>query len=212
MGGGNKPMQPVAGRPMLHTALAAVADAAPRIVVGPPALGPDLPAGVLLTLEAPPGGGPVAATGAGLTLVPSEVGFVAVVAADQPFVTPAAVARLLQAVRNGTADRPIDEGRGFAGSYGRAEDRISADDVDGAVYIDAGGRQQRGLTVWRAGPLRRLLTRIGDLDGVALSRLTRELAVTEVDTPAGTEPPPWYDCDTEEDLRRAEEWSHAHPG
>jgi molybdenum cofactor guanylyltransferase len=191
MAGGNKLMRPVAGRPMLHTALAAVADAAPRIVVGPAALGPDLPPGVLLTLEDPPGGGPVAATGAGLTIVPAEVAFVAVVAADQPFVTGRSIRHLV---------REVDMG-GNAGG-----------DAVGAVFVDSAGRQQRGLTVWRARALRRFLTSIGDLDGVAMSRLTRELGVVEVDTPVGTEPPPWYDCDTEEDLRRAEEWSHADPG
>ncbi len=187
-------MRPVAGQPMLHTALAAVADAAPRVVVGPPSLGPDLPGGVLITLEAPPGGGPVAATGAGLALVPTEVVLVAVIAADQPFVTSASIGHLVRVV-----EREVEVGGEVGG------------DAIGAVYVDGGGRQQRGLTVWRAGPLRRFLTEIGDLGGVAMSRLTRELGVIEVDTPGGTEPPPWYDCDTEEDLRRAEEWSHADP-
>ena len=29
-----------------------------------------------------------------------------------------------------------------------------------------------------------------------------------VELPDDSNPPVWYDCDTEEDLRRAEEWTH----
>jgi hypothetical protein len=29
-----------------------------------------------------------------------------------------------------------------------------------------------------------------------------------VELPDASSPPVWYDCDTEEDLRRAEEWTH----
>jgi molybdopterin-guanine dinucleotide biosynthesis protein A len=186
MGGRDKLMVTVAGRPMLHTALAAVGDAKPRIVVGPSELRPELPAGTLLTRENPPGGGPVAAIGAGLALVPNDVTVVAVVAADQPFLTTAAIQRLAEALRGSAAA--------------------------GAVYVDADGRQQRGLTFWRAGPLRQFLAAIPDLDGIAIGRLTGGSPVIEVGTPDRSGPPPWYDCDTEEDLRRAEEWAHADTG
>ncbi|MEV0728560.1 NTP transferase domain-containing protein [Polymorphospora sp. NPDC050346] len=63
MAGVDKPAVPVGGRPMRDRVLAAVADAHPRIVVGPP---DGLPAGVLTAREDPPGSGPVAALAAGL--------------------------------------------------------------------------------------------------------------------------------------------------
>jgi molybdenum cofactor guanylyltransferase len=198
-------MMVVAGRPMLHSVLAAVAGARARIVVGPPSLARDLPDGVRLTLETPPGGGPVAAIGAGLTLVPADLSRVAVVAADQPFLTAEAIRHLFRAVEFRADEFRADEAG--ASSTGSADG-----ETDGAVYVDRHGRQQRGLTVWRAEPLRRFLDGIGDLDGVAMGRLTHGLGVVEVGTPDGAGPPPWYDCDTEQDLRRAEEWSHADLG
>ena len=63
---------------MLTRVLAAVHDADPRIVVGP--VPPDLPVQVHSTREDPPGGGPVAATSAGLALVPPDVTFTALLA------------------------------------------------------------------------------------------------------------------------------------
>ncbi len=83
LGGQHKPQLRVGARTMLETVLAAVADAAPRVVVGPPQPVPD---GVLLVRETPPGGGPVPALRAGLAAVPSDV--VAVLAGDLPFLTP----------------------------------------------------------------------------------------------------------------------------
>ena len=67
---------------MLATVLAAVDDAATRIVVGPVQ---DVPPGVVLVREDPPGGGPVAALRAGLGPVTTDV--VAVLAGDLPFLT-----------------------------------------------------------------------------------------------------------------------------
>ncbi|MGH3739543.1 MAG: molybdenum cofactor guanylyltransferase, partial [Micromonosporaceae bacterium] len=63
LGGADKPGLAVAGRSLLSRVLDAVADAYPRIVVGPPR---QLPGDVILTREQPPGGGPVAALAAGL--------------------------------------------------------------------------------------------------------------------------------------------------
>jgi len=83
LGGQRKPQLRVGARTMLETVLAAVADAAPRVVVGPPQPVPD---GVVLVREAPPGGGPVPALRAGLAAVPGDV--VAVLAGDLPFLTP----------------------------------------------------------------------------------------------------------------------------
>ncbi|MGY1602715.1 molybdenum cofactor guanylyltransferase [Geodermatophilus sp. SYSU D00815] len=82
LGGQAKPQLEVGGRPMLATVLAAVADADPRIVVGPPQ---PVPRGVVVVREDPPRGGPVAALRAGLAVVPTDV--VAVLAGDLPFLT-----------------------------------------------------------------------------------------------------------------------------
>jgi molybdopterin-guanine dinucleotide biosynthesis protein A len=82
MGGQAKPQLDVGGRSMLAAVLAAVADADPRVVVGPPQ---PVPPGVVVVREEPPRGGPVAAMRAGLAAVPTDV--VAVLAGDLPFLT-----------------------------------------------------------------------------------------------------------------------------
>src|SRR6185312_295604 len=87
LGGALKPALAVGGRPLLLRVLDAAALASPRVVVGPPSLAPLLPADVLLTCEAPPGGGPVAALSAAVRLIPAEVANVAVLSADLPFLT-----------------------------------------------------------------------------------------------------------------------------
>lgn len=185
IGGPAKPALPVAGRPMLHRVLAAVADAAPRIVVGPPGL--PLPPGIAArTQEQPPGGGPVAGTAAGLALLPPEAGYVALLAADLPLLTTAAVRELRRAA--------------------------SAGDLDGAVYVDGAGRPQWLCGVWRTGVLRsRLASLPGGPAGVPLWKLLGELPVARVSATGGG-PPPWWDCDTDADLRRAEELADERPG
>jgi molybdopterin-guanine dinucleotide biosynthesis protein A len=82
LGGQAKPQLAVGGRSMLDTVLAAVGDAAGRVVVGPPQ---PVPSGVVLVREHPPGGGPVSALRAGLDEVRTDV--VAVLAGDLPFLT-----------------------------------------------------------------------------------------------------------------------------
>ncbi len=195
-GGVDKVAVPVAGLPMLDRVLAAVADAAPRVVVGPPR--PGLPTDVLRVRESPPGGGPVAAAASGLDMVPPGVAFVALLAGDLPYLTRDAVGLL----------RTAAEGRGPNGSI-----------VDGAVLVDETGRAQLLCGVWRAGALRARLAELGPPDGSdgsvgpvglvgqSMRRLVEGLRVAEVGVAlSGAAPPPWYDCDTEDDLRRAEEW------
>ena len=172
LGGVRKPAVPVAGVPMLLRVLAAVADARPRVVVGP--LGLPLPEGVERTLEDPPGGGPVAAAAAGLARVPPEVGRVALLAADLPLLTGEAVRHLCEAVDGG---------------------------VDGAVYVDRDDRPQWLCGVWRRAALAAAIGAGGR--GAALRAVLAPLRVARLR--AGTppdRPPPWYDCDTEADLRR----------
>jgi molybdopterin-guanine dinucleotide biosynthesis protein A len=89
LGGRAKPQLVVGDRTILAAVLAAVHDAAQRVVVGPPQPVPD---GVLVVREQPPGGGPVAALRAGLEHVTADV--VAVLAGDLPFLTPELVGDL----------------------------------------------------------------------------------------------------------------------
>jgi molybdopterin-guanine dinucleotide biosynthesis protein A len=183
LGGAAKPALAVAGQPMLHRVLAAVADARPRVVVGPATL--PVPPGVIRTQERPPGGGPAPAIAAGLARVPETARLVAVLAADLPLLTAAAVARLRRA-----AAEP---------------------GLDGAVFADHTGRPQWLCGIWQAGPLReRQASRPADLAGTPVHRLLAGLAAARVTDP-GPGPPPWWDCDTAADLRHAEYWSHGDP-
>jgi molybdopterin-guanine dinucleotide biosynthesis protein A len=162
---------------MLDRVLAAVADAAPRIVVGPPAL--TVPPGVLLTQEQPPGGGPVAAAAAGLALAPAGVPVVALLAADLPLLTAEAVTALRRALG----------------------------DADAALYVDADGRRQLLCGLWRTAALRAAVDRLGaGVTGASVRALLAGVRVAE-ESWAGTGPPPWFDCDTDADLRRVREWA-----
>jgi len=179
LGGRDKPALPVGGLPMLHRVLAAIADARPRVVVGPSRSG--LPPDVVAVREEPPGGGPVAALAAGLAALPEAVPLVALLAADLPYLTPEAVASLCSAAAMST--------------------------VDGAFLVDADGRAQLLCGVWRVAALRTRLAGLGDPAGQSMRHLVAGLPVAQVSVAlAGSGPPPWYDCDTEDDLRRAEEW------
>ncbi|QKW16870.1 MULTISPECIES: molybdenum cofactor guanylyltransferase [unclassified Micromonospora] len=177
MGGRDKPALPVGGVPMRERVLAAVADATPRILVGP---GP-APAGVLPTRESPPGGGPVAATAAGMALLEPGVPVVALLAADLPLLTRPAVGDLLR--------------------------QLDTPPVDGVCFVDASGRRQTLCGVWRTAALRAALDRLaGRHAGAPLRDLLAGLTVREVSWSGGG-PPPWFDCDTDGDVRRAEEWA-----
>ena len=179
LGGTPKPARTVAGVPLLARVLDAVRLADVRIVVGPSLA--DGPPDVRYTREDPPGGGPVAATAAGLALVGPEVDLVAVLGADLPFLTPDAVDRLRRAV---------------------------GDDVDVAVYLDGDGRPQWMCGVWRRASLIGRLAEVGEPSGLGMRRLADGLLLAGLTTTAVPDPPVWFDCDTEDDLRRAEEWAH----
>lgn len=176
LGGPAKPAIAVGGRPMLSRVLLAVTAARVRVVVGPPDLGPLVPAGVRVVLEEPAGGGPVAALAAGLAVVPPDVDRLVLLAADLPLLTPAAVERLLEAIGH----------------------------LEGAVYVDGDGRRQWLCGAWRVGPLRsRLAGFAGAVGGRSLRDLVGPLRVAAVSGAAG-EPPPWYDCDTPAAVAEAE--------
>ncbi|MGW0435281.1 molybdenum cofactor guanylyltransferase [Micromonospora sp. NPDC003197] len=191
MGGADKPAVPVGGRPMRDRVLAAVAGCVPRIVVGPvrtSGVGPDLPADVQVTREDPPGGGPVAATAAGLALIDPTVTTTALLAGDLPMLTAEAIRHLAE--------------------------RLAASDADGVVYLDDTGRRQLLCGVWRTEALRVAIDRLHaeraaeghSLAGASMRALMSGLRVAEVSW-ADPGPPPWFDCDTDDDVRRAEEWT-----
>ncbi|WP_435232882.1 molybdenum cofactor guanylyltransferase [Micromonospora aurantiaca (nom. illeg.)] len=222
MGGVDKPARAVGGRPMLHRVLDAVADADQRIVVG--SSGP-LPRGVRTAREDPPGGGPVAATAAGLALLDPGTTTVAVLAADLPLLTTAAVAELRRALAacHSRDDPPPALDAAAAGpedapATARSEDAPAAwrETLDGrsaalACYVDGNGRRQHLCALWQVPALRSALDRLattrgGSLDGAPVRGLLADVAVREVSW-SGSGPPPWFDCDTDEDVRRAEEWT-----
>ncbi|AGL21657.1 molybdenum cofactor guanylyltransferase [Actinoplanes sp. N902-109] len=182
MGGADKPTIPVAGQSMLTRVLAAVHDADPRVVVG--RVPPDLPVPVASTSEDPPGGGPVAAAAAGLALVPEGVSFTALLAADLPLLTGEAIDVLRLTVE--------------------------AAPMQGALYRDAEGRRQTLCGVWRTTALRSAVTKLaeqrGSLHGASMHSLLEHLQFIEVSW-RRPGPPPWFDCDTDDDLRTAEEWA-----
>lgn len=129
-------------------------------------VGPHRPGvpGVRWTREDPPGSGPVAALAAGLSLI--GAGLVAVLAADLAAVTPSTVARLRAAVGS----------------------------ADGATLVDADGRRQWLVGVWRTVAVRSALP--GDPAGASVRRTLGGLSI--VDVPA--EPGEAADVDTPADL------------
>jgi molybdenum cofactor guanylyltransferase len=161
LGGVAKPLLTVEGSALLTRVLAAVADATPRIVVGPVA---DVPDDVLVTVEDPPGQGPVPALRAGVALLPAEVETVAILAADLPFLTAATIRSLLAALSHS----------------------------DAAVLLDAEGRRQHLVAAWRVGALRAALTteshRVRDLYRVRVKEVLPAQArlpeYLDCDTPA----------------------------
>ncbi|MEU8314275.1 NTP transferase domain-containing protein [Micromonospora sp. NPDC048887] len=208
MGGVDKPARAVGGRPMLHRVLDAVTDADQRIVVG--SSGP-VPSGVRTTREEPPGGGPVAATAAGLALLDPGTTTVALLAADLPLLTAAAVAELRRALAAPTAgpEDALIAGPDDALAAGRQA--LDGPAVALACYVDGDGRRQHLCALWRVPALRAALdrlaaTRDGSLDGAPVRGLLAGVPVREVSW-SGSGPPPWFDCDTDEDVRRAEEWT-----
>lgn len=130
LGGVAKPLLTVEGTALLVRVLAAVPQARPAVVVGPPALRSVLPGDVHLVQEDPPGAGPVAAIRAGMAYVPDSVGTVAVLAGDLPFVTAPVLSDLREALG----------------------------DCDVAMLTDADGRRQFLLAVWRTHALRAALS------------------------------------------------------
>ncbi|MGC4947462.1 NTP transferase domain-containing protein [Streptomyces sp. DT224] len=172
LGGADKPAVRVGGRPLLDRVLAACPDAGTTVVVGdrrPTARA------VTWAREVPPGGGPLAALGAGVRHTSAER--VLVLSADLPFLGADTVAALVAA----------------SGREG----------VEGALCCDQDGRDQPLVAVYRGEPLRRELALLaaehGGLGGLPLRLLTRELTLGRV----AADPLASFDCDTWEDIASA---------
>jgi len=146
LGGVDKAGLVVAGRPLLARVLEAAAGAERTVVVGPVTA----PAGVLVTSEDPPGGGPVAGIAAGLAALPDGAPWVLLLAVDQPG-APEAVRTLLAAL----ADAPPE--------------------VDAVCHRDGGGHPQWLLAAYRRPSLEAALLPHGTGHGVAVRRLVSGL-------------------------------------
>ncbi|MFF0423941.1 NTP transferase domain-containing protein [Streptomyces sp. NPDC004520] len=173
LGGSDKPGVRIGGRTLLDRVLAACPDADRTVVVADPrpAVRP-----VRWTREDPPGGGPLAALGAGVRETGADV--LLVLSADLPFLDAATVRRLLDAL-------DADPG------------------AEAALLTDAGGRDQPLVAAYRRTPLLRELARVTDLRGTLadgpLRLLTAELRLTRVTA----DPLASFDCDTWEDIATA---------
>jgi len=171
LGGADKPGLRVGGRALLDRVLTACADARTTVVVADsrPTARP-----VRWAREDPPGGGPLAALGAGLHHTTAEQ--TVVLSADLPFLGTATVRRLLSA--------------------------LQASDAEGVLLTDADGRDQPLVAAYRTHALRRelaaLATGHGSLTGLPLRRLTAALHLTRVPDPVAS-----FDCDTWDDIATA---------
>jgi molybdopterin-guanine dinucleotide biosynthesis protein A len=176
LGGASKPDVILAGRRLIDRALDAAAGARRVVVVAPAGVAPE---GVLVTLEDPPGGGPVAGLAAGLAALPEGPPLVLVLACDVP--------RAARAVR------------ALAAAFGSP----AAEAADGVVVVDPDGRVQPLLGFYRRERLEAALDRLagdGGIRGASMRRLLEHLRLAPVVDRAGDA----LDVDTWSDLDRAE--------
>jgi molybdopterin-guanine dinucleotide biosynthesis protein A len=175
LGGADKPGLTVGDRTLLESVVAAgtEAGARPIVVVGPDR--PGIEGAPHFVREEPPAAGPVPALRRGLTEL-GRVPWVAVLAADLPFLGTAHLEALLSAAAG----------------------------AGGAVLVDETGREQWLAGCWRADGLRRAADGYtgSSLHGLLAPLRPARVAIR----PADGEPPPWLDCDTESDLRDARGW------
>lgn len=170
----------VGGATILERVLSASESAAARVVVGArPAGAAPLPDGVLQVMEDPPGSGPARSVAAGLLQVPDGCDRVAIFGGDLPFMSADAL-RLLH-------------------------DRVSeAGSETGAVFCDDAGRRQWLCGLWPAKPVRQ---NAAEIEPGAPARLL--FTGIEVESVSWDQegPPPWFDCDTPDDLEQARNWA-----
>lgn len=153
LGGIDKTALEFGGMPLLELALRSVTGARQVVVVGPAALRPRLPEGVLLRTEHPAFGGPAAAIAAGLAaLEPAEK--TAVVSADVPH----AVAAMRELF-----------------GVGRLAGR-----TDGVIAADERGIPQPLLAVYDTAALSRAVRLAGPLTGSSVRGIIAPLVLCRV--------------------------------
>jgi molybdenum cofactor guanylyltransferase len=209
LGGADKPGLMVGGTTLAEAVTAAAAGAgAGRVVLVGPArpelagLAGRLPAGLSVVREDPPGSGPVPALRAGLAVTAAP--WVALLAADLPFVRAADVRDLLAIASGGQESGPgpaaTDGGPVQAGAVQAGAVQAGAVQA-GAVLADDAGAAQWLVSCWRAAALRVALR---DYRGASLRGALAPLAPALVRLPgAPGAPPPWLDCDTPAALAQA---------
>ena len=227
LGGADKPGLVVGGRTLLAAVLAAGAGAGARpvIVVGPQGgPGSGEPSDPRVVREEPPGAGPVPALRRGLAelaALPGEAGD-AGDARDGRNERYARDARDARDVRNMRDASDVGDGRDDSDTGETAWVAVLAADLpflraahlrallaasagqDGAVLTDEGGQPQWLAGCWRVAALRRA---VAGYRGASLHGLLSPLHPVSVRIEPGPgEPPPWLDCDTEADLRRARQY------
>jgi molybdopterin-guanine dinucleotide biosynthesis protein A len=175
----------VGGTTILERMLSATEDAVSRVVVGtrPPDAEP-LPEGVLQVLEDPPSSGPARAVQAGLAAVPDDCDRVAILGGDLPFLTSEA----------------LDLLRRHASGLGPDGDALKR----GALFCDNAGRRQWLCGLWPIDPVRR---NAAEVEPGAPARLLFSGIEVETVTWEHASPPPWFDCDTPDDLAQARTWA-----
>lgn len=142
----------ISGRRLLDIVLEATAGAATTVVVG----AVEVPDGVLLTREDPPGTGPAAGLLAGLDAIGDPSPWVLALACDLPG-APDAVAQL----RTALADAPAD--------------------ADGLCLRDAGGELQHLAAFYRTDALRHAYAEYGDPANRSVRGVMANLALLPVD-------------------------------
>lgn len=172
LGGANKPALRIGAQRLLDIAISALAGADRLVAVGPPML---TEVEVEWVREDPPGGGPVAALAAALDSCNAQE--VVVLAADLPFINPAAIATLRARRGDAVASIAMDES-------GRDQPLL-------ACYAVNGLREALPVPAHNAS-MRALIHALGSLG-----------AMSRVDL--GGNPPVVWDCDTAADLERARE-------
>jgi molybdopterin-guanine dinucleotide biosynthesis protein A len=180
LGGLDKPGAVVGSSTMVAAVVGACAAAGARsvILVGPARadlakIADTLPGGLTVVREDPPGAGPVPALRTGLPQIRAP--WVAVLAADLPFLRNEQVEELLAAASGGPAA--------------------------GAVMTDDSGAAQWLAGCWHSARLRSALAAYG---GSSLHGLLGPLNPVLMSYPARPgEPPPWLDCDTPAELAAA---------
>jgi molybdopterin-guanine dinucleotide biosynthesis protein A len=175
----------VGGSTILERMLAATEGAGSRVVVGtrPPEAAP-LPQGVLQVLEDPPGSGPARSVQAGLAAVPDDCDRVAILGGDLPFLTTEALRLLHQHASGAGPDRSTPK--------------------RGAVFCDNAGRRQWLCGLWPTDLVRNNAT---EIEPGAPARLLFTGIEVETVTWEHASPPPWFDCDTPDDLAQARTWA-----